>query len=256
MPRFETQFTEEVAKAVDQVCTPLYEQMFEKVAKEQPDSLANEESTMLAHYPNKITWYQGDQRQEIVERIRRTHLKWFGNWLNENCSGHPPYIKWNSTTMYILLHVSNLLFRMDLGDVITSNESRDEFRQVIDTIKHILSSINESNPVTIDSDAIPLVQQLLQILFYFTLDNEFVIYLKGLQLVKILNILLQTSNNHNEIHFHAYRILAVIMAEVDIKQLQNSSRIANVFITFINNVIDEGVRSEGRLHNSLRSLKG
>jgi hypothetical protein len=46
------------------------------------------------------------------------------------------------------------------------------------------------------------------------------------------------------------------MAESDIKQLQNSSRIASVFIAFIGNTIDGGISYEARLHNSLRSLKG
>jgi hypothetical protein len=145
---------------------------------------------------------------------------------------------------------------MDLGDIITSDDTRKEFQEIADTVKRILLSINQSNLVTIDQAAIPLVQILLQILFYLTVDQDLVIYLKSLQLVDLMTALLRTSNNDNEIHLQAYRILAVIMAEADIKQLQNSSRIAAIFITFINDVIDGGTRTEGRLHNSLRSLKG
>ncbi|CAF2969193.1 unnamed protein product [Rotaria sp. Silwood2] len=250
-----TEFNETLARSVDQVCSPTYTQMFEKVAKEQSNSLSNEELTMLTHYPNQITWYEGNRRQEIIERIRRTHLKWFNTWLSENYTGRPPYVKWNSAMINILLHITNLLFRMDLGDVITSDETRDTCRRIADTIKRILMFVNESNQVTIDPAGIPLVQQLLQILFYFTLDSELVIYLKSLQLVDLMNVLIRTSDNDDEIHLQAYRILAVIMGEEDIKQLQNSSRIATVFITFIKNVIDGGIRTEGRLHNSLRSLK-
>ncbi|CAF3602154.1 unnamed protein product [Rotaria socialis] len=247
--------TDELTIAVDQVCSPLYAQMFEKIAKEQPSSITNAENVMLQNYPNQITWYEGSRRPEIIERIRRAQLKWFNSWLSEHNTGQPPYVKWGLTMTNILLHVSNLLFRIDLGDIITTDEQRNDCRQIADTIKRILVSVSESNPVTIDPDGLPLVQTLLQILFYFTVDVELVIYLKSLQLVDLLNAFIRTSNNDNEIHLHAYRILAVVMGEADIKQLQNSSRIATVFIKFIKDTIDEGVRSEGRLHNSLRSLK-
>jgi hypothetical protein len=156
----------------------------------------------------------------------------------------------------VTLHTTNLFFRIDLGDIITSDDTRKEFQEIADTIKRILLSINQSNPVTIDQAAIPLVQTLLLILFYFTLDSDLVVYLKSLQLVHLMIDLIRISNNDDEIHLQAYRILAVIMAEADIKQLQNASRIATVFITFISDVIDGGVSYEARLHNSLRSLKG
>ncbi|CAF5148415.1 unnamed protein product [Rotaria magnacalcarata] len=251
-----TEFTDELILAVDQVCSPLYAQTFEKIAKEQPSSVPTAENVMIQHYPNQITWYNGSRRPEIVERIRRAQLKWFNSWLSEHNTGQPPYVKWSWIMKNMLLHVTNLLFRIDLGDIITTDEQRNDCRQIADTIKRILVSVSKSNPVTIDPDGLPLVQILLQILFYFTVDVELIIYLKSLQLVALLNVLLQTSNNDDEIHLHAYRILAIVMAEADIKQLQNSSRIATVFIKFITDTIDQGVRSEGRLHNSLRSLKG
>jgi hypothetical protein len=256
MTRESRKFTDEIARAVDQVCSPLYTQMFEKVAREQPNYFSNEENIVLTYYPNEITWYQGNRRQEIIERIRRTHLKWFNKWLREHYTGHPPYIEWSTVMDDLMLHTTNLLFRIDYGDVITSDHTRDAFRQIADTIKNILSTINQSNPVTIDRAAIPLVQILLLILFYFTLDSDLVTHLKNLQLVNLMNELIRTSNNDNETHLQAYRILAVIMVQADIKQLQNSSLITTVFITFIKQGIYGGVPYQARLHNSLRSLKG
>jgi hypothetical protein len=256
MTRDSTTFTDEIARAIHQVCSPLYVQMFEQVAKEQPNYFSNEQRTVLAHYANEITWYQGDRRQEMIEQIRCTHLKWFNNWLRENNTGQPPYVEWSSVMENLMLHTTNIFFRIDLGDVITSDDTRNSFQQIANTIKCILLSITKSNPETIDPAAIPLTHELLSILFYFTLDNDLAIYLKSLQLVDLMNVLIQISNNDDEIHLQAYRILAVIMAEADIKQLQNSSRIATVFITFIKNTIDGGIPYEARLHNSLRSLKG
>ena len=251
-----TQYTDDLAVAVDQICSPVYVQMFEKVAKEQPNVLVQGEQDVLINCPNVIAWYRGDQRQAIVERIRLFHLKWFNNWLDENNTGKPPYVKWNETMKRLLLQFINLVFRIDFGDLITDEAMYNAFRQIINTIKRILLIINESNPVTIDQNAIPFVQILLQILFYFTLDNNLIINLKSLDLVGLMNEFIRKSNNDDEIHLHAYRILAVIMAEEDIKQLQNSDRIATVFITIIKQVIDSGARGEDRLHNSLRSLKG
>jgi hypothetical protein len=127
---------------------------------------------------------------------------------------------------------------------------------VADTINDIFSSIIQSNSDTIDPNAIPFVQVLLLILFYFTWDDELVSHLKNLQLVKLMIELIRTSNNDHEIHLQAYRILAMIMTEADLKQLKNSDRITAVFIKFIQDVIDGGIPYEARLHNSLRSLKG
>lgn len=250
------EYTNELAQAVDQVCSPLFTQMFEQVAKEQPTVLSPEQRIVVSDYPNKITWYEGERRPEIIERIRRTHLKWFNNWLSEQNTGYPPYVKWNYTMDHLMLHTTNILFRIDLGDIITSDDTRNEFQQIADTIRRILLAIIQSNSDTIDPNAIPLVQTLLIILFYFTLDSSVVVYLKSLQLVNIMTELIRTSNNDNEIHLQGYRILAVIMAEADLKQLQNSNRIATVFITFIRDTIDAGISYEARFHNSLRSLKG
>jgi hypothetical protein len=249
-------YTDEIARAIDQICSPVYAQMFEKVAKEQPSYFTHEQHTLLAYYPNEITWYQGEQRHEIIERIRHTHLKWFMKWLREHNNKHTLYREWNSVMDDLMLHTTNLFFRIDLGDVITSDETRRAFHQVADTIKDIFSSIIQSNPDTINPTAIPLIQIFLLILFYFTWDDDLIIHLKTLQLVPLITELIRTSNNDNDIHLQAYRILAVIMTEADLKQLQSSDRITAVFINFIKDVIDGGISYEARLHNSLRSLKG
>lgn len=250
-----TEFTNDLIRIIDEVCSSVYQETFEKLVQEMPANITSQQSMLLFSYPNYINWYEGDRRDEIIERIRHTHLKWFNKFLGEHYTGQPPYIQWASYIHDLMLHTTNILFRMDLGDVITTDETRNDCRQIADTITRILTGINQSNPDTIDQNALPLVRLLLVILFYFTLDSDLVIYLKSLQLVNLMNDLLRTSNNDDEIHLQAYRLLAVIMAETDIKQLQNANRIAQVFITFIADVIDEGTIAEGRLHNTLRTLK-
>jgi hypothetical protein len=249
-------YTDEIARAIEKICSPVYIQMFEKVVRKQPYYFTREQHTLLIYYPNEITWYQGEKCHEIIERIRRTHLQWFIQWLREHNNNHLLYHEWNSVMDDLMLHTINLFFRIDLGNVITSDETRRKFHQVADTINDIFSSIIQSNSDTIDSNALPFVQVLLLILFYFTWDDELVSHLKNLQLVNLMIELIRTSNNDHEIHLQAYRILAMIMTEVDLKQLQNLDRITAVFIKFIQDVIDGGVPYEARLHNSLRSLKG
>ncbi|CAF3959263.1 unnamed protein product [Rotaria magnacalcarata] len=244
-----------IGRAVDQVCSPLCAQMFEIVFKEQSSYLSNEQRILLVYYPNEITRYQGNRRQETIERIRHTHLKWFNSWLGEHNTGRPSYVIWSSVMVDIVQHITNILFRIDLDEKISSSDSRNEFRQVANTIKCILLSINQLNPVAIDLAAISLVEELLLILFYFTLDRELVNHLKSLRLVDIMDRLLRTLNKHDEINLQAHRILAIITNEADIKQLQNSARITTIFISFINDAINGGVTDEARLHNSLRSLK-
>ena len=251
------EYTHEIAQSIDQICSPLYQQLFEKVAREQSVELSSEEQNLLIGCPETVGYYDGDRRLEIAERIRRTHLTWFNKWLSEqNNTGQPPYVKWNWTMDRLMLHATNLLFRIDLNEFITSDDTRNEFQQIADTIKRILSSVVQSNPITLDSAAVPLVQNILLILFYFTLDSDMAIYLKNLNLLNIMTELIRTSNDDDEILLQAYRILAVIMAEDDLKQLQKSDRIAAVFITFIRNTIDAGADHQARFHNTLRSLRG
>jgi hypothetical protein len=210
----------------------------------------------LIHYPSKFNWYGDEQRSALIDRFRRAHMTWFDRWLNEYTTGQPPYVEWNSIMEAVMLHLGNLFFRIDLGDVITNEDTREGFRRIADTTKRVLSTTSQANPVRIDQAALPFIRELLLILFYFTVDNDLAVYLKNIHLVDLMNELLRTSNNDDEIHLQAYRILAVIMAEDDIKKLQNSSRIATVFITFIETSMAGGLSSEGRLFNTLRSLKG
>jgi hypothetical protein len=250
------EYTDQLVEAVNAVCSSSYAQMFEKVAKEQPVQLTIEENYVLNQCPNEITWYLGDKRQEISEQIRDAHLKWFLNWLHEENTGRPPYVKWNSIMMTVMLHLNNLLFRIDRGDVITNDKTRDTFQQLADAIRRILIHIRESNPKTIDQSAIPLVRELLQILFYITLDRDLVTYLKSLNLIDLITALIDASGSDIETHFQAYKILATIMVDSDIKKLKNANKIVTVFIKIIEDTIDRGDSTRDRLHNALRCING
>jgi len=245
-----------VAEYVTKICSQQYQEMFENAAKNQQTSLVGKEREMLATIPNVITWYEGKHRVEITERIRQYHLKWFNKWLIEYSACQPPYIVQTDQFSTVILHLTNVLFRIDRGDIIASDASRHDCEQIILTVKDALTKISELNPINIDEAAISFVEELLQLIFYFTVDTDLAIYLKNLDLVNLMDKLLQTSKDHTEIHFNIYRILAVIMTEADIKQLKNSHRIASVFITGIDNAIKGGEPTIERLHNSIRSFKG
>ncbi|UJR20496.1 hypothetical protein I4U23_023624 [Adineta vaga] len=248
------EYTEDLILAVQQICSPAYQEAFKAVTNEQFSFITTEQHTVLESYPNTIAWYAGDQRQTIIEQIRRTHLKWFDNWLNQYGTGQGLIIKQQMLFNHVMLHVENILFRIDHGDIPATEETRKDFCQIANTIKHCLHTIKELNLTVIDEVTSPFVEQHLQILFYFTLDNDLVIHLKRLELVDLVNTFIQIANDRKEILLNAYRILAVLMTEADIKQLQNSNRIASVFIQFISSSINGGASTQDRLQNNLRSL--
>lgn len=245
-----------INELVNKICSQRYQEIFENFVKNQQISLAAEERYLLASVPHAITWYEGKRRVEITERIRQYHLKWFNKWLKEYSACQPPYIVQTDQFETFMLHLTNILFRIDRGDIIASDDTRRDCQQIILTVKDALTKISELNPVDIEEAAIPFVQDLLQLIFYFTVDHDLAIYLKTLDLVNLMDKFLQTSKNHTEIHFNIYRILAVIMTEADIKQLKNSNRIASVFITSIEKAIQGGESTVERLHNTIRSFKG
>lgn len=251
-----TEYTAALEGAVEKVCSSEYEQAFERVARENAASIPISDIPMLSHSPNTISWYEGDRRAEIIDRFRRSHMDWFNRFLTEEYTGQPPYTAWNSSTQSIMLNLGNLFYRIDMGDTINDEEIRNGFQRTINTIVGILRTVAQFNPVTIDPAALPLVREMLLFLFYFTLDTQLAVYLKSLHVVNLINDIIQTSNEDNEVHLHAYRILAVIMAEEDIKKLQNSHRIASVFLTYMDQCFNDIDTSEARLHNILRSLKG
>lgn len=247
--------SEELENVVGRVASPLYQRAFETVTKETFAVTGGENYDLLQNGPNLITWYNGDQRPAIVERIRRAHSQWFAQWLTEYCPTRPIYRENKNLMELLILHLTNMLFRLDLEDAITSDQTREDFQHIADVVKQCLLTIEQSN-LAMDAPTILFVQHLLQILFYFSVDNGLALHLKSLNLVEMINTLLETSNHDNEIQLHAYRILAVLMSEADIKKLQNAPKIAEVFITYIAETMDGGTRTEGRFHNNLRSLTG
>jgi hypothetical protein len=84
------------------------------------------------------------------------------------------------------------------------------------------------------------------------MTNDLRTYIKNKHIVPLL---LKLANLEDEtVQFHVYRILAAILTEEDIKTLTNSSKIANVFLKFLANLIDDSSRTP-RFYNLLRSLK-
>ena len=96
--------------AIQKICSPIYEQMFERVAREMPTSLSDQESFVLMHYPSKFNWYEDEQRSALIDRFRRAHMTWFNRWLNEYATGQPPYVEWNSIMETVMLNLGNLFF--------------------------------------------------------------------------------------------------------------------------------------------------
>jgi hypothetical protein len=67
-------------------------------------------------------------------------------------------------------------------------------------------------------------------------------------------ILRLTQANFNKTQFHAYRLLAAVLTDDDIKQLANPTQITTVFITYLEKSM-AGTATKRRLENLLLSLK-
>ncbi len=110
-----------------------------------------------------------------------------------------------------------------------------------------------------DSTSDNLQKRASQLVCYATLYiyattflSEFCQKLKKSNTTSIL--LRLTKVNYDKTQFHAYRTLAVILSEHDIKQLADSAQITAVFITYLKQSMSVASRGR-RLANLLFNLK-
>lgn len=115
-----------------------------------------------------------------------------------------------------------------------------------DLINHCVSILDRECSIMIQ-------RSLLVNLCHLTYDIDLLVYMKNNVCLKPL--LLKMSNVDDfEISFNAYRILAVIMTEEDIKTLANSKKIVGVFYLYFISMLDDPIQKTA-FHSLLHSLK-
>jgi hypothetical protein len=100
----------------------------------------------------------------------------------------------------------------------------------------------------------PTIQRtIMEILCHLTHDIGLTVHMKESLSLKasLLNL---TDVEDGEISFSAYRILAMIMTEQDIKNLENATKIVNIYHLYTISMLDDPLQKTAFL-NSLNSLK-
>ncbi|CAF1025283.1 unnamed protein product [Rotaria sp. Silwood1] len=192
---------------------------------------------------------QCNRRHEIFSIIRTILLKPFTQWLQQHASS---FRQWNRITKSSFDKLGGIIFDFGLhNEKIIGKDTYDDCCKIIDCYILILSTLS-NNINAIDESTIDLIGICMFHLYALTLEQSLLDYIKNQQLSSILLRLIDIDNE--EAQFNAYRILASIMTEQDIKMLANPGKISKVFITFLTDVIDN-TRKIRRLRNLLRCLK-
>ncbi|CAF1441837.1 unnamed protein product, partial [Rotaria sordida] len=229
------------------VCSPFFVNIFKQVT--ELIELNDTQELLLNTCTDYIVCYEGNRRHEIFSIVRTILLKPFTQWLQQHTSS---FRQWNRITKNSFDKLGGIIF--DFGshnEKIIGKEIYDDCCKAIDCYIVILSTLS-NNINTIDESTVDLIGICMFHLYALTLEQSLHDYIKSQQLSSILLRLINIDNE--ETQFNAYRILASIMTEQDIKMLANPSKIANVFITFLIDVIDN-TRKIRRLRNLLHCLK-
>ncbi|CAF3230463.1 unnamed protein product [Rotaria sp. Silwood2] len=231
---------------VDCVCSNYFLDMFKQIAELEKFNEA--QTFLLDTCTNYISWHNGDHYNDTCIAVRTALLNSFNSWFqNQLLSFH----KLSRITIKVIGQLCITLIGGNANDEeVFSQSIREGYCTMIDQISSILNTIMKSE--TIDEITKDLIRVLAQNLYSLTMTNDLRTYIKNKNIVQLL---LKLANIEDEtIQFHIYRILASIMTEEDMKTLQNSTKIANVFLRFLTNLIDDSSRIP-RFHNLLRSLK-
>ena len=226
------------------VCSPFFASMFKQVTDLK--ELNGAQTFLLDTCTDYFSWYGGDRRDEFCFIIRTALLSPFTQWLLTHIS---TFRTWSQVTINAVKKLGNLILDFDMqNDAITREEVHDDCYKIVDSFVFILFSL--SNATMGESD-IDLAGVFVLQLYFLTLDQDLLSYIKNQHLSPILLKLVDVGNEW--VQFNAYRILASILTEQDIKVLANPWKIANVFLTFLTNVIDDPKKIL-RLRSLLRCL--
>jgi hypothetical protein len=238
--------SELVDNIVNCVCSNIFINMFNKI--DQLNQLDASQTLLLDTCTDFISWHDAGKYNQTHLAVRSALLNTFNSFFQKNLLS---LTKLSKVAIKIIGQLSITLIGGNANDEdIFPDKIREDYCKMIDQLSSILNSIVESG--NIDELSTILIRVLTQCLYSLTMTNDLRTYIKTKQIVPLL---LKLTNLEDEtIQFHVYRILAAILTEEDIKTLTNTTKIANVFLKFLTNLIDDPSRTP-RFYNLLRSLK-
>ncbi|CAF1233478.1 unnamed protein product [Rotaria sordida] len=231
---------------VNCVCSNYFASMFKQIA--ELEKLNEAQTFLLDTCTDYICWHDAGHYNDTCIAIRTALLNIFTCWFQDQLLS---FHKLSRVAIQVIGQLCITLIGGNASDEeLFPQPIREDYCKMIDQISSILNTIMESE--TVDEITKALIRVLAQNLYSLTMTNDLRTYIKSKNMIPLL---LKLTNIEDEtIQFHVYRILASIMTEEDMKTLTNSTKIANVFLGFLINLIDDSSMIP-RFHNLLRSLK-
>ncbi|CAF1151397.1 unnamed protein product [Rotaria sp. Silwood1] len=136
--------------------------------------------------------------------------------------------------------------------IILDNDILDYYCQIIDSFINILYSIIQSDNKINNKLSHSLIGTIIPNLYTMTLSKQLEKYIQNKHIISL--ILKLTNFENDEIQLNAFKILSSITTEQETKNIDTSDNIADLFIKFLNKVIDDSNQTL-RFYNLLRCLK-
>jgi hypothetical protein len=191
------------------------------------------------------------QHKQGLLNIRECLLHPFSQWLSQQSSS---FRLWNPRMSIILRQLCFILtLSIQHNQYINlDKQTYDYYCQLIDSFINILYSIIQTENLVNNKLTQSLMSTLTSNLYTMTLSNQLEKYLKSKYITLLILKLADIEND--EIQLNAFRILSSILTEYDTKTNANSINIANLFIKFLNKIIDDSNQIL-KFHNLLHCLK-
>jgi hypothetical protein len=191
------------------------------------------------------------QHKQCLINIRQSLLHPFAQWL---CQQSSSFRSWNhriSATLRQLCFILTLSIQHNQHTNL-DRQTYDDYCQLIDSFVNIVYSILQTDNTVNQKLIQSLLATLTPNLYTMTLSYQLRKYLKTKHIISLVLKLVEIEND--EIQLNAFRILSVILTEQDTKVLSNSMNIANLFLKFLNKIIDDSNQIL-RFSNILRCLQ-
>jgi hypothetical protein len=195
--------------------------------------------------------YSHSINQQCLLNIRQALLHPFVQWFSQQSSS---FRSWNhgiSITLRQLCFILTLSIQYNQY-INLDQQIYDDYCQLIDSFVNILYSILQTENTMNQKFTQSLLATITPNLYTMILSNQLGKYLKTKHIVSLILKLIEIEND--EIQLNAFRILSMILTEQDTKIRSNSMNIVNLFLKFLNKIIDDSNQIL-RFSNLLHCLK-
>ncbi|CAF1049409.1 unnamed protein product [Didymodactylos carnosus] len=196
--------------------------------------------------------YRGIYAEKLTNKLGDIMLKRFEQVL---CQLTQTVSNWNESMMKAVQYISYVLRRF--GEFDSTRKRLNGHLKIIDSIMMILNSSHLHHQVLKQEQNVEttLIYTAIWVLSSLENDSELTAYIKANHNTQTFMTL--TNAKYKPIQTYAYKILAVVMNEDDIKQSDDPGKITTVFIDFIKQAVDSQFQSSpgGKLTSLLYSLR-